>query len=76
MKFKQDELNVLRKLNLNPKYSQRELATKLGFSLKQLLYKHLKKRTVKVKNFKRNKDKLGYAYLLTPKGITEKQNSQ
>ena len=29
MKFKQDELNVLRKLNLNPKYSQRELASKL-----------------------------------------------
>ena len=25
-----------------------------------------------MKNFNRNKDKLGYAYLLTPKGIAEK----
>ena len=33
MKFKQDELNLLRKLNLNPEYSQRELADKLGFIL-------------------------------------------
>ena len=75
MKFKQDELNLLRKLNLNPKYSQRELATKLGFSLGKLNYciAALKnKGLIKVKNFKRNKDKLGYAYLLTPKGITEK----
>ena len=27
---------------------------------------------VKVQNFSRNKNKLGYAYLLTPKGISEK----
>ena len=75
MKFKQDELNVLRKLNLNPKYSQRELATKLDLVLGKLNYciAALKnKGLIKVKNFKRNKDKLGYAYLLTPKGITEK----
>ena len=75
MKFKQDELNVLRKLNLNPKYSQRELADKLGFSLGKLNYciAALKnKGLIKVENFKRNKDKLGYVYLLTPKGIAEK----
>tara|TARA_X000000950_G_C13461310_1_gene476041 strand:- start:198 stop:512 length:315 start_codon:yes stop_codon:yes gene_type:complete len=75
MKFKQDELNVLRKLNLNPKYSQRQLADKLGFSLGKLNYciAALKnKGLIKVKNFNRNKDKLGYAYLLTPKGIAEK----
>tara|TARA_B100000700_G_C14749245_1_gene716720 strand:+ start:177 stop:491 length:315 start_codon:yes stop_codon:yes gene_type:complete len=75
MKLKQDELNVLRKLNLNPKDSQRELATKLGFSLGKLNYciAALKnKGLVKVKNFSRHKNKLGYAYLLTPKGITEK----
>tara|TARA_X000000950_G_C13866500_1_gene640967 strand:+ start:1013 stop:1327 length:315 start_codon:yes stop_codon:yes gene_type:complete len=75
MKFKQDELNVLRKLNLNPKYSQRELADKLGFSLGKLNYciAALKnKGLIKVKNFKQHKDKLGYVYLLTPKGISEK----
>ena len=75
MKFKQDESNVLRKLNINPEYSQRQLANKLGFSLGKLNYciAALKnKGLIKVKNFNRNKDKLGYAYLLTPKGITEK----
>ena len=75
MKLKQDEYNVLRKLNLNPKDSQRELASKLGFSLGKLNYciAALKKKwMIKIKNFNQNKNKLGYAYLLTPKGITEK----
>tara|TARA_B100000035_G_C21021938_1_gene564428 strand:+ start:511 stop:828 length:318 start_codon:yes stop_codon:yes gene_type:complete len=75
MKFKQDELNLLRKLNLNPEYSQRELADKLGFSLGKLNYclAALKnKGLIKVKNFRQNKNKLGYVYLLTPKGISEK----
>ena len=75
MKLKQDEYNVLRKLNLNPKDSQRELANKLGFSLGKLNYciAALKKKgMIKIKNFNQNKNKLGYAYLLTPKGITEK----
>ena len=75
MKLNQDELNVLRKLQVNPKDSQRKLATKLGFSLGKLNYCILalkNKRLIKVKNFSQNKNKLGYAYLLTPKGITEK----
>jgi len=75
MKLKQDELNLLRKLNLNPEDSQRELADKLGFSLGKLNYclTALKgKGLIKVQNFNRNKNKLGYAYLLTPKGISEK----
>tara|TARA_B100001750_G_C15097859_1_gene393908 strand:+ start:292 stop:609 length:318 start_codon:yes stop_codon:yes gene_type:complete len=75
MKLNQDELNVLRKLQVNPKDSQRKLATKLGFSLGKLNYCILalkNKGLIKVKNFSQNKNKLGYAYLLTPKGITEK----
>ena len=75
MKLKQDEYNVLRKLNQNSKDSQRELASKLGFSLGKLNYciAALKKKgLIKVKNFSQKKNKLGYAYLLTPKGITEK----
>ena len=75
MKFKQDELNVLRKLNLNPKYSQRELADKLGFSLGKLNYclNALKQKGfLKIRNFKKNKKKIGYLYLLTPLGITNK----
>jgi len=75
MKFKQDELNVLRKLNLNPKYSQRELATKLGFSLGKLNYclKALQKKgLVKIENFKKNPNKMNYFYVLTPAGLSEK----
>ena len=72
MKLKQDEYNVLRKLNLNPKDSQRELANKLGFSLGKLNYciAALKKKgLIKVKNFSQNKNKLGYVYLNTKRNF-------
>ena len=75
MKLKQDELNVLRKLQIYPKDSQRKLANRLGFSLGKLNYciDALKnKGLIKVKNFSQNKNKIGYVYLLTPKGISEK----
>ena len=70
-----DELNVLRKISDKPKISQRKLANKLGFSLCKLNYclKALKEKgLIKMHNFKNNKNKLGYAYLLSPKGISEK----
>ena len=70
-----DELNVLRKISDKPKISQRKLANKLGFSLGKLNYclKALKEKgLIKMHNFKNNKNKLGYAYLLSPKGISEK----
>ena len=70
-----DELNVLRKISDKPKISQRKLASKLGFSLGKLNYclKALKEKgLIKIHNFKNNKNKLGYAYLLSPKGISEK----
>ena len=54
MKSSQDQLNVLRKIEKNPQYSQRELAQELGFSLGKLNYclKSLQsKGLVKIKNF-------------------------
>ena len=75
MKNNQDQLNLLRKISTNENYSQRDLAKELGFSLGKLNYclKSLnKKGLIKVKNFKKNPNKLNYAYLLTPKGINEK----
>jgi EPS-associated MarR family transcriptional regulator len=71
----QDNLNLLRKIKDRPKYSQRELAEELGFSLGKLNYclKSLKtKGFVKINNFKNNPNKLNYIYILTPKGITAK----
>ena len=68
MKDNQDHFNLLRKLSKKPQSSQRELAKELGFSLNELKLKGL----LKIKNFKRNKNKLNYIYLLTPHGIAEK----
>ncbi len=71
----EDEFNLMRSLNKNPKYSQRELADDLGFSLGKLNYclKALQKKgLVKINNFKNNKNKINYIYLLTPKGIAAK----
>ncbi len=75
MKLDFDELNILRKISDKPRISQRKLANKLGFSLGKLNYclRALKEKgLVKIHNFKNNKNKLGYAYLLSPKGISEK----
>ena len=75
MKDNQDQFNLLRKISLNKKQSQRDLAKELGFSLGKLNYclKSLnEKGLIKIKNFRKNPNKLNYVYLLTPKGINEK----
>ena len=75
MSDNQDQFNVLRKIRSKPNSSQRELASELGFSLGKLNYclKALKdKGLIKIGNFKKNPNKLNYAYILTPKGIAEK----
>jgi len=75
MNDNQDHFNVLRKINSKPKSSQREMALELGFSLGKLNYclKALKnKGLIKIKNFRKNPNKLNYIYVLTPRGISEK----
>ncbi len=75
MENDQDHLNLLRKIKNKPESSQRELAEELGFSLGKLNYclNALKsKGLVKIGNFKKNPNKIGYIYVLTPKGIAEK----
>ena len=70
-----DQFEVLRKIQKNPKASQRELANQLGFSLGKLNYclKALQaKGLIKINNFKINIDKKNYFYILTPDGIKEK----
>ena len=66
---------ILKQLQQNPDISQRELAKRLNISLgkanfcvKALIEKGL----VKADNFKNSTNKIGYLYLLTPKGIEEK----
>ena len=75
MKENPDHFNVLRKIKEKPESSQRMLAEELGFSLGKLNYclKALKaKGLIKISNFKKNPNKLNYAYILTPKGISQK----
>ncbi len=75
MKENPDHFNVLRKIQNKPNSTQRELAEELGFSLGKLNYclKALQsKGLVKIKNFKKNPNKINYFYVLTPKGIAEK----
>ena len=71
-----DQFNVLRKINSKPEYSQRKLATELGFSLGKLNYclKSLQKKgLVKLKNFQKQPNKIKYLkYVITPKGISER----
>lgn len=75
MKNDHDQFNVLRKINSNPNISQRDLAKELNLSLGKINYclKALKsKGLVKIQNFKKSKNKMGYAYILTPRGISTK----
>ena len=72
---KQEELEILRTIDKKNNSSQRELAKELGFSLGKLNYclNALKQKGfLKIRNFKKNKKKIGYLYLLTPLGITNK----
>jgi len=74
-KNSQDHFEILRKISKKPEVSQRELAEELGFSLGKLNYciKELQKKgLIKIQNFKKNKNKFNYIYVLTPKGISSK----
>ena len=70
-----DEHKILRKIGKKSQTSQRELAKELSFSLGKLNYcmKELKKKgLVKIQNFKNNKRKLNYLYVLTLKVLQKK----
>ena len=75
MKKHEEQLNILRFIEKKPESNQRLIANELGFSLGKLNYcltALRKKGLVKIKNFRRNDNKLSYLYLLTPKGINKK----
>jgi len=69
------QLALLRLLEEQPELSQRELSVALGLSLGKthyVLHALLDKGLVKVRNFRRNDNKMAYAYLLTPAGMVVK----
>ena len=66
---------ILRALSQNPEMTQRELAGELGISLGKTNYclqALIQQGFVKARNFRSNRNKRVYAYLLTPSGIEEK----
>ncbi len=69
------DLELLRQLNSQPAASQRSLAQGLGVSLGKLnfcLRALVDRGWVKADNFRRSDNKLAYAYLLTPRGVSAK----
>ena len=72
-----DELRykLIKALEENPNLSQRELSSLVGVSLGKINY-CLKALVdagwIKVVNFAASKNRSGYAYFLTPKGVKEK----
>ena len=71
----ENNYKVLKQIQNNPNTSQRKLAKEVGFSLGKLNYclKALQQKgLIKIDNFKKNPNKISYAYILTPKGIKKK----
>ena len=74
MLLSEKHFQILDTLSSQEISSQRQLAKSTGISLGQINYvlkQLLGKGLVKIGNFRKNPHKIGYAYLLTPKGIEE-----
>lgn len=72
-----DEIHykILKLLESQPDMSQRELSRELGVSLGKANYcikAMLDRGWVKARNFKNSRNKIAYAYLLTPQGVEKK----
>lgn len=66
---------ILKLIEANPAISQRELAAELGVSLGKVNFcikALVEVGLIKATNFRNNKNKLAYMYLLTPAGIEKK----
>ena len=68
----QDQFKVLRKNYKSKKSTKRNISNQLGFSLGKLNYcvKKLNEHgLIRIKRFTNSKNKLGYIYVLTPRGM-------
>lgn len=69
------QYQALKQLQRNPNLTQRQLAEILGVSLGKTNYlvkSLLDVGWLKLENFRKSDNKMGYIYLLTPKGIAQK----
>jgi len=68
---------IIKIIEENPEYSQRKIAEELGYSLGKVNYclaSLMEKGLIKINRFMKSKNKRGYKYILTPKGLREKYN--
>jgi len=75
--YEESHLKVLRLLESDPRQSQRDLARFLGISLGKTnccVRVLLDNGLIEMQNFRNGKNKLEYAYLLTPAGTLAKAN--
>tara|TARA_B100000767_G_C19655257_1_gene488573 strand:+ start:412 stop:732 length:321 start_codon:yes stop_codon:yes gene_type:complete len=71
----QEYLKILIQIDQKSNITQREIAKDIGISLGKINFLILelkKKGLIKIKNFKESKNKMRYAYIITPQGISEK----
>ena len=71
------QYRLFKLLEENPHLSQREIAQELGLSVGKANYclqELVQKGFVKVENFRKQDNKIAYAYILTPEGVAEKAN--
>jgi DNA-binding Lrp family transcriptional regulator len=67
MHTKDIHLDLLLKLESNPKYTQRELSKVIGLNLGKINYcmqKLIEKGSIKLSNFNHNENKVNYVYLI------------
>lgn len=74
---KQDDVRfqIMRLLESNPHYTQRDISKHLGISLGRANYcmkALVGKGLMKISNFRTAENKMRYAYVLTPQGISER----
>ena len=71
------EFKALKMLEANPSLTQRQISKELGISLGKthyILKALINRGLLTLERFKTSEKKIGYLYLLTPKGIIEKSS--
>jgi EPS-associated MarR family transcriptional regulator len=71
----ESQFRTLRELAKDGTLSQRDLSKRMGLSLGRVNYlvnALLDKGYIKARRFKNSRHKIGYMYILTPKGVSEK----
>ena len=71
------EYKILKILERNPQMTQRQVADELGVSLGKTHYvirALIDRGLLKLGNFRKSNNKIGYIYFLTPKGLVQKSD--